>query len=99
MLTVIVFVLLVSLLSGTRLVLSAVAFMVCWPFFALAVYQFTVTVADAPGLSAGVSIRPSTVAPSSRNSVFDAAAVAWPWFLIVAVNVTLSPCFAWLLLA
>ena len=64
MLTVMVLVLLASLLSGTRLVLSAVAFIVCWPFFALAVSQFTVTVADTPGASAGVSIRPSTVAPN-----------------------------------
>ena len=78
MLTVMVLVLLASLLSGTTLVLSAVAFIVCWPFFALAVSQFTVTVADPPGASAGVSIRPSTVAPSSRNSVFDATALAWP---------------------
>src|SRR5438046_196727 len=54
-----VFVLLASLLSGTTLVLSAVVFIVCWPFFALAVSQFTDTVADAPGASAGVSVRPS----------------------------------------
>src|SRR5438270_2191258 len=63
MLTVIVFVLLASLLSGTTLVLSAVVFIVCWPFFALAVSQFTVTVADAPGASAGVSTKPSSRPP------------------------------------
>jgi hypothetical protein len=46
MLTVMVLVLLASLLSGTTLTLSAVAFIVCRPFFALAVSQFTVTGAE-----------------------------------------------------
>jgi hypothetical protein len=46
MLTVMVLVLLASLLSGTTLTLSAVAFIVCRPFFAPAVSQFTVTGAE-----------------------------------------------------
>src|SRR5437764_14872110 len=99
MLTVMIFVLLPSLLSVTKPVLSAVVFIVCWPFFALAVSQLTDTRTDWPAPTAGVSIRPSTLLPSSRNSVLEGPAFYCPVLIIVAVNVTLSPCFAWLLMS
>jgi len=92
MLTVMIFVLLPSLLSVTKPVLSAVVFIVCWPFFALAVSQLTDTRTDWPAPTAGVSIRPSTLLPSSRNSVLDGPALCCPVLVIVAVNVTLSHC-------
>jgi hypothetical protein len=67
--------------------------------FALAVYQFAVTILDSPGLIAGVWTRPiTTFAVLSRNSVFDPAAGRSPILETVAVKVTLSPSLAWLLL-
>src|SRR5438067_13871247 len=62
--TVICLVLLPSLLSATTLPLSAVAVIVCVPFFALAVYQLNVTVTDPFAGIAAVETEPSTVLPS-----------------------------------
>src|SRR5437899_3779020 len=92
-------VLFVSSLSATALFLSAVALIVCWPFFTLAVVQPVVTGTVAPAATGRVPTRLITVLPSSKNSVFDAAAFVLPWFLMVAVSVTFSPWLACCLLA